>query len=273
MIGGEKFFGYAAWIAKKKLQIFVRKYMSHVFAIVLGILVLIRENGRAAQWLAQFPVLWQVLILMITGGTVAAALWEVFGNKLTTSPQEVRFVCAMRALLYEMEKFVAGKDRVTDPGDRLVKFCEGYLEIVCQTICGKARIDGGLMVKLAGRKALKLVKSSKNAKYPDGLEVPLSGDTDEGKLGPAAVAYERLKIVYMPSKRTRRGWLLKLVEGGDGERYEPSEPVVGWTPAPRAELEAFRSILCLPVAVYQERDRGGDRKKPFGVLNLSTKKR
>lgn len=268
-IGGGKFFGYAAWIAKKKLQVFVRKYMSHVFAIALGALVLIRENESAAQRLARFPVLWQVLILMITGGTVAAALWELFGNKLTTSPQEVRFVRAMRALLHEMERFLAGKDREPNAADRLAEFCDGFLEIVCHTICGKVRIDGGLMIKLPGRRALKLVKSSKNAKYPNGLEVPLSGGTEEGAPGPAAVAYDRLQIVYMPSKKNRRGWLFRLAQDGDGERYEPSEPVEGWTPAPSAELEAFRSILCLPVAAYEQRNR----KKPFGVLNLSTQTR
>lgn len=50
----------------------------------------------------------EFLIVTITVITILAAGWELVGNKLTTSPQEIRFVTAMRSLLPSLQKLTYG---------------------------------------------------------------------------------------------------------------------------------------------------------------------
>jgi hypothetical protein len=203
------------------------------------------------------------LILVVTLLTLASAAWDFWGDKLTTSMQEVRFLGAMRLLLNQLEKFTFGEDREKDVGKRLDAFMADFLEVTCTTLCGKRRVDGGFMqLKSENDRELTLVASSRSAFYDKGLRVPLP---QAGKdTGPAGVAYANLNIVYMPFKLWKLGWPFRLFRNGK-ERYEPSNPTFGWIASP-PENEQFRSVLCMPVAIYADKDK----KEPWGVLNYST---
>lgn len=325
-IGGNRFFSYAGWILKKKAQVLGRTHLSHVFAILLGALVVYRESDVFGQIYLYFDfsnhvraiaaiilgivVLilvplrfggWELgmllltstcliiglvlfvffarvefLIITITIITILAAAWELLGNKLTTSPQEIRFVTAMRSLLPSLQKLTYGEDNEQDLEKRLDNFLEGFLEVTSKTLCGKTQVDAGFMREVPKQKMLQLHKSSKVANYPPELFIPVPDlavtpaeevdSTEERKgPGPAGVAYARLRTVYMPFKRLKRAWPFQLV----GRRYEPSEPSEGWIPAELPRYERFCSVLCSPVAVY----RKANMKRPFGVLNYSTKAR
>lgn len=264
-IGGNKFFKVAVWIAWKKLQVFVRSHLSHVLAVLLGILALIREWEALVEMGKTRHIGWaQLLVLIIIIGTIVAALWEleVFGSKLSTSPQEVRFVTAMRSLLQGLEKFTYGKDKDPDLDKRLKEFIKGFLEVTSFTLCGRKEIDAGLMLPTESGKEIELRSKTAGAMYPEQLIIPLPDPSKEETTGPAGYAYQMLKIVYMPLKKWKLGWPFRY-----DKRYEPSEPNEGWVPADDPLNEEFCSILCLPVAVYQERNR----RQRFGVLNYSTK--
>lgn len=264
-IGGNKFFKVALWIAWKKLQVFVRSHLSHVLAVLLGILALVREWHALVEIVQTRHIGWgQGLVLIIIVGTILAALWELelFGSKLSTSPQEVRFVAAMRSLLQGLEKFTYGKDRDLDLEKRLKEFIKGFLEVTSFTLCGKKLIDAALMLPTEGGKEIELRSKTDGTLYPKNLVIPLPDPLKEGGTGPAGHAYQLLKIVYMPFKRWKLGWPFKY-----NKRYEPSEPTEGWVDADDPSNEDFCSVLCLPVAVYQERNR----RQRFGVLNYSTK--
>lgn len=265
-IGGKKFFKVAFWIAWKKIQVFVRSHLSHVLAVLLGILVLFREWPELVEIVETRHVgWWQGLIVGITLGTIAAALWELelFGSKLSTSPQEVRFVRTMRSLLQELEKFTYGKDRDPDLNKRLKEFIKVFLDMTSFTLCGKKEIDAALMLPTESKKEVELRSKTDGAMYPDELIIPLPDSSREEPTGPAGHAYQMLKIVYMPFKGWKLGWPFRYEKSS----YEPSEPTEGWVDASDPAYEEFRSVLCLPVAVYQERKR----RQPFGVLNYSTK--
>lgn len=220
----------------------------------------------------------EFLIVTITLITILAAIWELVGNKLTTSPQEIRFVTAMRSLLPSLQKLTYGEDREPDLEKRLNGFLEGFLEVTSKTLCGKTQVDAGFMREIPNQKKLELHKSSKLADYPPELFIPVpdlasttmpdSEGVEEEKEdgpGPAGVAYARLQTVYMPFKRLKRAWPFQLI----GRRYEPSEPSEGWIPAVLPSYEKFCSVLCSPVAVYRKKNS----KRPFGVLNYSTRAR
>lgn len=324
--GGGKYFRYAVWIFKKKLQVWVRSHISHTLALSLGLLVVFRERSELAliiqrissreipsqewwlvAWLAflvillccylallwrgqltpkivlltltggvagaycisrefshlpglvaRSPAPFEWLVLFITLGTIVAALWESFGNKLSTSEQEIRFAQGMRVLLNELEKFCYGKDRISDSSQRLDEFLNGFMQITSTTICSHRKVDAGFMIKMPGENTLTLINASKDAPYPAVLNIPLP--TPSQQTGAAGVAFDEARIAYVPNKNTKDTWPFELVRG----QYEPSEPRQAWITSDR---ENFHSALCVPVAVYREKGQ----KQRFGVLNFSTR--
>jgi hypothetical protein len=268
-IGGGRYIRYAVWIWRKKAQVFIRTHLSHVLALVLAITVLLREEKDLGfiAFSGRWPTSFQWLVLVLTLGTLAAALWEFFGNKLSSSKQEIRFVQGIRSLLFELEKFAHGEDRTAEPDKRLIEFIDGFLEVACSTLCAHCRVDAGLMVKLPGVEKLRLIKSSKSARYPAGLEIPLPSGTDN-ESGPAGYSFSEAKLGYVPKKSRSETWLFQVTDKNPG-CYDPASPRVGWIKAEKKDLEDFRSVLCVPTAIYRRRGV----KRRFGVLNFSTKKR
>lgn len=253
------------WIQWKSLQIRLRSHLSHFLAILLVILVCIREGHELLPILKErMPTGIEWLIIAVTILTIFAAVWEVRGNKLTTSPQEIRFVVAMRSLLIQLEKFAYGKDREPDVEKRLGLFISDFLDITSTTLCGNKKVNAGFMYPVEGA-GLSLLKSSQDAGYPKNLLIPLIKLGGNDKTGPAGIAYRDGKIVHMPVKKWELGWVFE--QEGEEESYVLRGSYKGWIKAEKQEEENFRSVLCFPVAVYEVKDH----KQAFGVLNYSTR--
>jgi len=264
------------WMIRKNIQIVLRSHLSRVFAIVLGILVIIREQEALSHLIRLNPSPGKddYLILFVTFLTIAAALWELRGNKLSTSPQEVRFVRAMRTLLIELEKFISDIDKGHVPVDRLDEFINNFLEATCHALCGNKLVDGGFMVPSVDGTSLELIYRSKKAHYPDKLIIPIPTSPNLSNIrttteaiqetGPAGVAYYETRIVHMPVKKWKLSWPMKLVRK-DNETYEAMNPWVGWVRSV-PEMEKFRSVLCVPVTMH----KSVRESQIFGVLNFST---
>jgi hypothetical protein len=264
--GGGQFWRYTVWIYRKKAQVWIRTHLSHALAVFLAVLVLVRESPELYELVesGQRPSGFQWLVLFVTISTLVAALWEHFGNKLSSSPQEIRFVNGMRDLLFGLEKFSHGVDREQDVNARLGTFVEGFLELSRYTLCGEKEVDAAFMQKDPAKAALILKKSSKGAKYPANLEIPLDAEPHHG---PAAVAFQETCLAYLPKMKRKETWPFSLIEGTGGKQwYEPKLPVTGWVDAKKPEEQSFESVLCVPVAVYHQ----NAEKQRFGVLNFST---
>jgi hypothetical protein len=278
--GGKKFKRYWVWVRKKRIQVKIRTELSHWLAIGLAILIVIREWKELVaflQWIyfllvchglvivGEPPTLFGIFVLLLTTGTVWAAFWELYGNKLTTSPQEIRFVTGIRTLLLELERLVHGSD-VQSPTDELSRFAKGFLTITTETLCGPHKVDAGIMYKMPSNEALQLTEVSELAHYTKGLEIPLPTEASP-KTGPAGVSFQQVSLVYVPHKHLKEAWPFRLIVDDGKESYEPSEPVIGWIPSSSAEEEDFESGLCVPIAVYSQKGQ----KTRYGVLNFSTK--
>ncbi|HBB95560.1 MAG TPA: hypothetical protein DC054_09225 [Blastocatellia bacterium] len=259
-------FRYLLWGFWKNIQILARSHLSHIFALGLGVLVLIRE------WDALVPIVsfrhppnrLEVLILILTVGTIGGALWEFFGNKLSMGPQETRFVAAMRVLLIELEKFTYGSVNGAKTTDqRLVDFTNSFIDTSCNAMCGKKTVHAGFMWNPDGS-FLKLSNWSRESDYSENLKVPIPKTEDEST-GPAGRAYQKRKVVYMPLKRWKLSWALDLAKKGR-ERYKSDKWYEGWQDAPD-KPQKLRSVLCLPVGVHVDTE---DRQL-VGVLNYSTR--
>jgi hypothetical protein len=260
------------WFLKKSIQVQLRKHTSLFLALILALAVVFRERQELLEIgkSLHLPSAFELFVLVLTVLTVFAAVWEFKGNKLTTSPQEERFLEGMRSLLAELEKFAHAQDTTPDDvDDRLALFIQGFLEITCNALCGKKKIDGGLMVRLSDRRTLVLLYMSKKANYQKGLRITIPIEGDKPDVSPAgeALAPDGPHLTYMPRKKTKRTWVFQ--SANMRERYTALRSIIGWKDTAGKEYEDFRSVLCIPVAVYQKEQE----KLPFGVLNYSTRVR
>jgi hypothetical protein len=316
---GGSHFRWGLWIKKKQTQVLVRTELSHIFATILAVLVLIRERNELAgifhgfdweQWcslflfiisicvLCAYVWMWKMrprlgkvkhlaflvvlglsgygamhfqaglssamrglgferpLILILTIGTIAAAAWEFWGNKLTTSPQEVRFVNGMVQLIRELEKFCY----LSDPRKQKTfeDFLTAFLNIARDSLCGKYDVAADFM--LPAKDSLIIAK---RAGYPQDAPTlgPLSLDPkDPDRLSAATLAFHQTKLIYLPDIDWREAWILDRVED---EQYKLAAPQKAWI---KRQDEKFHSVLCIPV---DGQTPDGSRKK-LGVLNFTT---
>jgi hypothetical protein len=271
-------FRHHCWFVKKKWQTETRTHLSHVLAGLLAILVAIREGREILPLILEgkYPDPFGWLIIVVIVLTFVAALWEFRGNKLTASTQELRFLFGMRTLLGGLEKLAKAESNQIER--KFNEFLESFLEIASDTFAMSSKVDAGIMVKDPEKESLRLVKSSKGARYPEDLEIPLPVQEDTSNSGPAGVAFKSLNIVYVPKKNRKEAWeLVRSRDDREPDAYESTleSPHHCWINAPQPHLEDFRSVLCIPVAVYGGEDQKTmkTKKTRFGVLNFSTSMR
>jgi hypothetical protein len=266
---------YFCWVIMKNIQVWIRKQLSHWLAIVLAIAVSYREHHEFVQFYYDVvchmkPSLFDVFVASLLIATIVAAIWEIWGNKLSTSPQEIRFLRGMRSLLLEMEAMVfAGKMSQEEAGKRFDEFVRGFLRITSSTLCAHEEVDAGLMMKTPDRDSLRRTHVSDAAKFKVGFEIPLPATPDsEKKSGPGGISFHRAKLVYMPSvKKRKEAWPLALAELSDPEHETyalDGIPIVAWIDDPEPKHQDFSSMLCAPVG----KDRNG--KTRYGVLEYTT---
>jgi len=261
------------WFSKKNLQSIRRTHLSTILAVVLLFLVFIREWPELSHltqmiWGFSWPNWFGWLILVIVFLTFVTAKWELWGNKLTTSPQELRFHWGVKSCLKKLEQLRSELRSAPDPQKVFDSFVNELLEIAAGNFSVKFWVDTGVMTKDPDDDSLVLEYWSVFAEYPKGLRIPLPAPNKE--TGPAGVAFADQVLVYVPSKRAKRAWPFISLEdpeitGLPEPRYEPAYPVVCWVNAP-PEFEKFRSVICVPIATSPGL---GDTIK-FGVLNFST---
>jgi hypothetical protein len=264
-----------AWFSKKKLQSIKRTHLSHILATILLILVFVREWPELSNmlWGFSWPTLFGYLILLVVFLTFVAARWELYGDKLTTSPQELRFHWGAKRSLKKLEELRSNLWSTSDPQRAFDSFVNELVEIAAGNFSIKYWVDAGVMIKDPDQDSLVLEYWSSLAEYPEGLRIPLPVAGDYSKTGPAGVAFADQVLVYVPSKKAKRAWPFVSLDdpeitGLPEPRYQPDYPVVCWIDAP-PRFEDFRSVICVPIVTLT----GVSPTIKFGVLNFSTKAR
>lgn len=260
-----------AWFRKKELQSIKRTHLSTILAVVLLLLVFIREWPELSNmlWGFSWPTLFGYFILVMVILTFIAARWELLGDRLTTSPQELRFHWGAKSSLKKLQELRSELRSTPDPQKAFDSFMNELVEIAAGNFSVKFWVDAGVMIKDPDDDSLVLTYWSSSADYPEGLRIPLP----PARTGPAGVAFANHVLVYVPNKKTKRAWPFISLEdpeitGLPEPRYEPDFPIVCWIDAP-PEFEKFRSVICVPIAT--SRSLGETIK--FGVLNFSTEAR
>jgi hypothetical protein len=292
---------YGCWFAKKYLQSRKRTHLSHVLAASLAGLLILQEWHRLLSALfyvvaisvavmsrnyselftlslgINWPTVGETLFVAVTVATFWEALWELFGNKLTTSPQETSFQYGMKQMLEGLQRLAFSRDDGIDMQTKLENFIESFLQVTANTFSVKSKAEAGLMMKHPDTETLELRKASKGANYPDELTIPLPDGADVSKSGPAGVAFANRHVAYVPKKERKIVWRFHRSETESADTLLPASwvPEKCWVPAEspvgcfRPDLEDFHSILCVPIGIYLN----DSEKEPFGVLNVSTKAR
>ena len=196
------------------------------------------------------------LILMTVVGTISAAIWELWGNKLRTSPQEVKFTAGLRFLLAALEAF---SFETSGPAITRELLLEKFLEISRGTLCGNERVDACIMMPTPDLQHLRIEKQSKGASYPVD-KIPLQ----ENQTGAAGLAFKGSKLVYVPDKEWREVW--SLSQASEQGYKAAAAPEEAWVPAYDPKQERFKSLLCVPVKRYS----GNNQWKTGAVLNFTT---
>jgi hypothetical protein len=205
-------------------------------------------------------LLWLVMILSI--GTVWAALWEIFGNKLSTSEQEIRFSCGIRLLMERLQSYCFDNSPSAEKDPKVEKqIIVDFLNVTSKTLCGPKKVSAGLMQreKEKENEYLAMKHQSYRANYDDKFTLPLF---DDNKKSAAALAMN-WNLVYVPFKRWKEAWVFKHEKGST---YNfPEKPELAWLEALNPKKEKFLSVLCVPVGTY------GTNKKweASGVINVS----
>lgn len=163
----------AFWWAKKRAIIFARMHLSHLFALLLAMLIVVERLNHVTipKYLTQFvtgeyfsvyqillwvillpeehPGLWLGFIIFISLLTIVAAIWEFFGNKLAISDQEVLFITGINKVLQTFNRFQCQLGAEKDPkaaGLLLQNFLNELLMQASLILCGKHEVDVAFMV-------------------------------------------------------------------------------------------------------------------------------
>lgn len=260
----------------KNITIFYRSHLSHVLAVFLAVCAVLREVMEHFQYNSLLkPWAWLTFIIILAVFTVWAAIWELVGNKLATSKQEVRFILGMNALLEEYNAYERKLQDINDEEqskELFKEFIKELLKAASGIICGKHTVDVGLMLEKTSTKELILEKdkfyqsdAGDEHKYPERLVIPLDEKEDSKMVGPAEMAFKKKEfIIHMPNKSKKMGL---LIQQSGGEDYTPKGVFEGWYPADHETQENFRSVLSVPVISYKNENES----EIFGVLNFTTR--
>jgi hypothetical protein len=228
------------WIFGRNLEIIIRRHLSALFAVVLAVWTLILEGPKLAHW----PPTIELPVALLALGTVLAAAWELKGNKLELSHEQARFLVAMRSLFSELGKFCYGKDREPDLTKRLDQFVDSFLNITSYSLLGKERVESVLAMKLPGSNEFSVLRTSSRAEGLKELTIPIERGSNRNSIA----------NIYVPNWKWKGG----LVLGS----YSEATQVTPIKLTPISGLEKFRTILLLPIDIYQERNR----KRLYGRL-------
>lgn len=239
------------WIRKMRRRVGLLRHVFYAAMFIAGGYLIWRFSSGLPQAISRIQTL-QWLILILTLGTLIAAIWEFVGNKLATSHQEVRFIKGISQLLVELETFCFKSDPLD--ATSLDSFLTAFLGVARDVLCGEEDVGADLMLQTG-----ELLRPVKRSGYPDDSEIvdiPLPN-------GAAGLAFSRMEPVYVPDKEWREAWLLSKVQY---EEYQAQVPLIAWVDAHNVKKERFHSILCVPIAGYTAKKT----RSKLGVLNFTT---
>jgi hypothetical protein len=208
----------------------------------------------------------RLVILILATFTVAAALWEVLGDKLSSSHRDIWFSVAMREAIRQFHEMLTRKQPMSDSElvDWYGKFLDWVLEYSSSALCGRKRVHACFLIVPPDREdVLRLFKASAESGYPDGLEIPLPKQDRTGGAAGVAFMLPGPGVVYVPYRKKKQAWSHYWVPLS----YRMSRyPVEAWTEVPGQAW--FESSLSVPVYFYDRECRATPRVA--GILAFST---
>jgi hypothetical protein len=232
--------------------------MTLVSAVVFGPSLLdLYHSGR-----------FRLVIVVLAAATILAALWEVFGDKLSSSHRDIWFSVAMREAIRQFDEVLTREQPMSKDEliDWYLNFLDWVLEYASAALCGRKRVQAGFLIKPPDRAdVLRLFRASAGSDYPAGLEVPLPTRDHGGSAAGLAFTLERPGVVYVPYRKRKEAWTRCWTQR---LTYNLSDhPEDAWT-----ELKGqpwFESSLSVPVYFYDREHRTTARVA--GILAFSTK--
>ncbi|MDQ1636765.1 MAG: hypothetical protein QOF62_104 [Pyrinomonadaceae bacterium] len=254
------------WQRSKNLRIHLRQKLSLDLALILSVGIIIRESEMFGLELIPKRAT-PFLILPLAVLTFIAALWELRGNKLSDSPQDINFMKGMEHLLTRLETFVFGDDQPGSTAERAEQFTKEVIAHTCNTLCGGKKISGAMLLVNEPHTELTLVCPQPEGSFQEGLKLQVPNGDPNIPVSPGGVAFREAKITYMPRKKGGEKRECSLLFDWHG--YQWTSHVHGWVRTMLESQESFRSLLCIPVTTY----RNLNESWSSGVLTFTTTRR
>lgn len=270
------------WTIRKKFTIHFRTSVSRYLALILSVLMIIRESsfllGRLLGYGGSAPDGPQLelvpekamafVIIPLSLLTLLALYWEFRGNKLSDTPQDRNFLKHMRGLLTFMETQVISDKEPGDIGERIKKFSESLMAWANDTLCGNKTIQSAMFLPNDVHTELKLEWAKPEDCFQMGLVLPISSEDSDQSKSPGVESFRRTRITYMPRKKEgEKKVQCSLLFDEPGFRW--TEHVHGWIKPASPGHENFRSLLCVPVGPALDRRTSAQ----YGLLTFTTSHR
>jgi hypothetical protein len=254
------------WTRWKNLRVHFRQKLSLDLAVLLSLGIIVRESDLIGLKLIPQQAM-PIVIIPLAILTFIAALWELKGNKLSDSPQDINFMRNMEHLLMRLETFVLGEDELGNTDEIVTKFTDEVIALTCNTICGGKEINGALLLVNEPKTELTLVCPQPAGSFQLGLKLQVPNGDPDIPVSPGGVAFREGRITYMPKKKGGGKEECSLLFDWHG--YNWTSHVHGWVRAMLESQESFRSLLCIPVTTYRKVNESWSS----GVLTFTTTRR
>jgi hypothetical protein len=232
----------ALWLTREKFRLFFRRHLSGLLALVLAGLTMRQEGPKFAHW----PPTIELSVALLALGTLIAAAWELWGDKLELSREQQRFLAAMRMLLAGIEGISYEGNKEADLDKRLQIFVDAFLTVSSNTLSERKQVEAVMMLNNPSVDELVVSWVSEGAKGLQHLRIP------RRDLGTESVG-----ILYIPNTRWKTGFLFNA-----GPSIFEIERTIRVPWASAGGLKGFRSVLCLPVAVHNKENEA----RLYGVV-------
>ncbi len=210
----------------------------------------------------------RLLVLTLAVATVAEALWEVFGDKLSSSHRDIWFSVAMREAIRQFDEVLTREQVMSET--ELAKwygdFLDWLLKYSSTALCGRTEVQAAFLMRPPDREGvLRLFKTSPDCDYPSGLEVCLPGRGRTPGAAGLAFTMERPGVVYVPYRKKKQAWTFVWQPHLSYDMSDHS--IEAWTEVKGQPW--FESSLSVPVYFYDRENRATGRVA--GILAFSSR--
>jgi hypothetical protein len=197
-----------AWLLYVPATIAKKTHFFYALITVSTISLAITEGPRLLSLYRARP--FTILMVALAVAAIFSAVWDFFGDKMSTSHRDIWFSVALREALRQLDALQVRQKTMSDA--EISRWYSDFLEWVLlyssTALGGRKSVQAAFLVKSLDREdTLRLLKTTSDSVYPRNLEVTLPTPDDRGGAAGLAFSQERPAVVYMPYRKAHNAFI------------------------------------------------------------------